>query len=192
MKKVPFTKTKQYKKGLIGEKIVKDYLTDKGWVVYAPHKSKNSSWEFFDIMAIQQDNRVDKPKMFIGDAKTKSRLNHYNAQGIDLHHFKKYIKLSEQMKVPFKLFFTDEYARTLSVIELTREMVLPENKVKSADGREYPLVKSFNNDKDTMILFAMEQIKILTLIDGKLSEKLKSLNERGEYNITDFSNINKK
>jgi len=182
-----FNKTTEFKKGLIGEKIVKSYLNNKDYVVYEVFQDKkNSKWEFFDIMAIKRDNRSNNPKTFIADVKTKPRMNLYNATGLDLRHFKKYIKMSESMNIPFKLFFVDEERKLLSFININRDMVLPENKIKSADGRTYPLVTDFNGSYDKMILFAVEQLTFVKRLTEKEVKDIKKYNTGAVYDLKQF------
>jgi len=181
-----FNQTNVYKKGVYAEKIIKKILNQKGYVVYEPfQEKKDSKWEFFDIMAIERTTKEEK-KIFIGDVKAKARMNNYNATGIDWKHYIKYVKMSEKLGMPFKLFFVDEHTKRISVLELTRDLVLPENQVKSADGRTYPLVTDFNGKYTKVILFAVEQLKIIDYLSNKDADYLTSLNERGGYDLKKF------
>ena len=101
------------KKGEIGEKIVREYLEGKGWIVYCPF-TKNKA-HYFDILATK-----NKQDVIALDVKTKARLNKWNAQGIDLRHYNEYINFVEKTKVKFFIFFVDDKIGDVHFAELIK------------------------------------------------------------------------
>jgi Holliday junction resolvase-like predicted endonuclease len=89
------------KKGEIGENIVCKYLENRGWIVYKPF-TKNKP-HYFDILAT-----LHKEKAIAVDVKTKARLNKWNAQGINIRHYKQYLRFIEKTNIPFYLIFVDD------------------------------------------------------------------------------------
>lgn len=89
------------KKGEIGEKIIREYLENKGWIVYQPI-TKNKP-HYFDMLCT-----YDKEKVIAIDVKTKARLNKWNAQGIDIRHYNQYMNFINTTNVNFYLFFIDD------------------------------------------------------------------------------------
>ena len=77
MKQINFKKALE--KGAMGEKIIKDFLEEKGWIVYQPFAGKAHA---FDMLAIK-----DKKKAIALDIKAKSRLDFIEATGINTKHF---------------------------------------------------------------------------------------------------------
>ncbi len=94
-----FEDTPQYKKGKIGEEIVKNMLKQKGWITYAPEGGPH----YFDILATK-----DKSSVIAIDVKTKARFNKWAAQGIDTRHYEQYMNFVKNTSVPFFLIFVDD------------------------------------------------------------------------------------
>jgi hypothetical protein len=90
----------QYKKGDIGEQIVRSYLEGKGWIVYEP---VTDGPHYFDKLATKNKDRV-----IALDVKTKARLNYWSAQGINIKHYNEYINFTKTTSIPFFLFFVDD------------------------------------------------------------------------------------
>ena len=93
--------TKQYRKGMIGQEIVKSILQQKGYVVY---ETKTKAPHAFDFMAIK-----DKREVLIAEVKTKARLNNWNATGIDIKHFDDYMFFYKEYGIDVILYFVDEH-----------------------------------------------------------------------------------
>ena len=91
---------KEVKKGDLGEKIVRNYLENKGYIVYQP---KTKGAHYFDMLCTK-----NKQEVMALDVKTKARLNHYEATGIDLSHYTDYKRLINTTKIPFYIYFVDE------------------------------------------------------------------------------------
>ena len=101
------------KKGALGEQIVKDYLEEKGWVVYCPFTKDKA--HYFDMLAT-----YTKEKVVAFDIKTKARLNKWNAQGIDKKHYDQYMMFIEKTNVPFWLIFIDDKNGNVHALELEK------------------------------------------------------------------------
>ena len=187
-----YTDTTKFKKGKLAEDIVKNLLNRNKYLIYDPFIGEDKSkWEFFDFMAMKHDARTESHKPFIADVKSKARMNYFNAVGIDLRHYKKYANMAKELKMPFKLFVVDEFFGKIYGINITKEMILPENlKTDSKDGYQYPMIKDFKSPDglDKMILFSYEHaIEIATLSKQHIKE-LRKLNNRPQYNLKDFDN----
>lgn len=96
-----FENTKQFKKGKLGEEIVRNYLELKGFICYTP-VTRNKA-HCFDMLIIK--NKLETIAL---DVKTKSRLNKYNATGVDYKSYLEYKKWSNYTNLPFYLFFVDD------------------------------------------------------------------------------------
>lgn len=113
-----FKDTNQYKKGDIGEKIVRNYLQKAGWFVYSllddpdrPHP--------IDTVAMKTDT------LMLMDVKTYPRRQNHSDTGIDQHHRLRYIDLSRRHNLKVFLAFCDEieqriYGHWLHVLERHR------------------------------------------------------------------------
>ena len=89
------------KKGELGEKIIRDFLQNKGWIVYFPFTKDKA--HFFDMLCT-----FNKDKVIAIDVKTKARLNKWNAQGIDKLHYQQYLSFVKKSNVNFYLIFIDD------------------------------------------------------------------------------------
>lgn len=85
----------------MGERIIREYLEGRGWVVYFPF-TKNRA-HYFDMLATK-----NKEKVIAIDVKTKARLNKWAAQGIDIRHYNEYMKMANSTGVPFFIVFIDD------------------------------------------------------------------------------------
>jgi Holliday junction resolvase len=108
-----FSQLKTTQKGELGESIIREYLEAKGWIVYNPVTENKA--HYFDILATK-----NKQKVLAIDVKTKARLNNWNAQGIDLKHFKQYLKFTNDTNIPFWLFFVDDKTGDVHCSDITK------------------------------------------------------------------------
>lgn len=107
-----FEDTPQYKKGKIGEDLIKKMLHEKGWMTYSPDVS---GAHYFDILATK-----NKESVIAIDVKTKARFNKWPAQGIDLRHYEEYMKFTQTTGVPFFLIFVDDKCGDIHSAELSK------------------------------------------------------------------------
>lgn len=101
------------KKGEIGERIIREYLENKGWIVYIPFTKHKA--HYFDILATK-----NKEKAIAIDVKTKARLNKWDAQGIDTRHYNQYMSFLKNHNVPFYICFIDDKSGDVHVAELDK------------------------------------------------------------------------
>jgi hypothetical protein len=101
------------KKGDIGEKIIQEYLENKGWIVYRPF-TKNKA-HYFDILCT-----FEKEKVLAIDVKTKARFNKWEAQGINVKSYNEYINFIKTTNVPFFLFFIDDKNGDVHIADVTK------------------------------------------------------------------------
>lgn len=99
-------------KGEIGEQIIREYLENKGWIVYFPF-TKGS--HYFDMLCT-----LNKEKVIAIDVKTKARLNKYAAQGINKNHYLQYMNFVNTSKVPFYLIFVDDKTGDVHCAEISK------------------------------------------------------------------------
>ena len=90
----------QVKKGNIGENIIINFLEEKGFIIYKPI-TKAAHW--IDIIATKS-----KEEIYAIDVKTKGRFNKWNAQGIDVKHYKDYKRFQKKCNINVYLFFVDD------------------------------------------------------------------------------------
>lgn len=89
------------KKGELGEQIIREYLEDKGWIVYFPFTKDRP--HYFDLLATK-----DKEKVFAMDVKTKARFNNFPKQGINIKSYNEYMNFANKANIPFYIVFVDD------------------------------------------------------------------------------------
>lgn len=102
------------KKGNIGEGIIRQFLEEKGYIVYEPVTRGPHG---FDKLAVR-----NKKDVLIAECKTKAKRTYYDDTGIDLRHYKEYKYVYEKHQIDVFLFFVDEhlaevYGHFLRVLE---------------------------------------------------------------------------
>jgi hypothetical protein len=145
-----FQNSNRNQKGEIGEKIIRQRLEAKGYVVYRP---VTEAAHAFDMMAIK-----DKTKAIALDVKTKSARRAFPDTGVDFNHFELYKAFAERHLIDFWIVFVDDlnkriYGNTLAELELPapiehngRILHYPRNEA-AKDGkliRYWPLVRMLN------------------------------------------------
>jgi len=94
------------KKGNIGEKIVRGYLENKGYVIYKPITSGGHP---FDNLCASRD----KKKIFIVEVKTKEARKYYPDTGIDIKSYNEYKYIQDKYNLKVFLFFVDATNRKI-------------------------------------------------------------------------------
>lgn len=153
-------------KGKVGEDIVINLLNEKGWVVYKHSTDELSHW--LDMIAIK-----NKTNVIAIDIKTKPRLNHLEATGIDNNYVEEYKKFSKEHNMPFILIFVDELLGTIygNTLEKLEEPKLVGNK-------EYPDLMPTQYGKIIKLwhLSSMKHFAKLSEADVKLLKELSTRN----------------
>lgn len=155
-------------KGDVGEKIIDNFLKDKGIIPYRPIPECVHP---FDRLCSNKDGSI----VFIADIKTKARRKYYPDTGIDLCHFNKYQAISEKYGVKVFIFFVDEgeqriYGNYLHVLNSKRIIVWDDKTL------EYP-IKSNN-----IIYFPIQLMRDICSLSKEKTEELKQLSTRSyEY-----------
>lgn len=155
------------KKGNIGEEIVNDYLTNKGWVVYEPITDKAHG---FDRLV-----SIDRKRLVIAEIKTKARRNRFPDTGIDFKHYIEYKQISERHNLPVHLFFVDEmlgqiYGEALTVLEK------PDCHEHKGEYLSYPMVKQHKDSK--IIYFYQPKMKVIHTLTEEQILLIKQHNTR--------------
>jgi len=115
----------EVQKANVGEKIIREYLENKGWVVYEPITEGKHG---FDKLAV-----LNKKTVMIAEVKTKARMNKYPATGFDMRHLEEYKYISEKHRMPIFIFFVDEGIGKIYGNFL--DELMKDRKVK---GKKYP------------------------------------------------------
>jgi hypothetical protein len=95
-------------KGEYGERIVREYLESKGYVVYFPFTKDRA--HAFDMLAT-----LDKKRVIGLDVKAKARMNKWRKTGINESSYNEYLAFSKSANIPFYLVFVDEHPKEMSV-----------------------------------------------------------------------------
>jgi hypothetical protein len=156
-----FQDTKQFKKGEIGEAIVKNILHSKGWITYSPD---NNSPHYFDILATK-----NKQKVIAFEVKTKARFNKWPAQGIDERHYDEYINFVNTTNVPLYLIFIDDKTGDIHCADIKKL----KNPFKPIDG---------------IIAWMLEEMIHIGKIDNDTIDKLSQYDTRShDFNPIQFN-----
>lgn len=103
------------KKGECGERIFREFLEWRGWIVYQPLTKDKA--HAFDMLATK-----DKSQIIGIDIKTKARLNKYAAQGINIKSWNEYLSFRDKMNIPFYLVFIDDKTGDVHSFEIGSEI----------------------------------------------------------------------
>lgn len=150
MRQINFEKS--LKKGQIGERIIWEFLEDRGWIVYKPYTENKP--HYFDIIATR-----NKEKVIAIDVKTKARFNKWAAQGININHYEQYLHFVKTTNVPFYLVFIDDKIGDVHVADITK------------------LKNGFNPNKN-VIAWSLDQMHFLFKIDHETIENLSKYDQR--------------
>lgn len=91
---------KSVKKGNVGERIVNDWLKNRGFIIYQP--ITDCAHGFDRIIS------KNREQLIIAEIKTKAKRNSYPDTGINYKHYLEYKKISELHNLPVWIFFVDE------------------------------------------------------------------------------------
>jgi hypothetical protein len=156
----------EVKKGNLGEQIVREYLENKGWIIY---KSITPKAHAFDYLAVKE-----KKTIAICEVKTKARLNKYNATGFNLKHYNEYLHILNNYNIDIFIFFIDEhpkeeriYGNFLSVLKEKRIF----------DNIEYPNIDIVKD----IVLFPLSIMRDIRKLTEKECNELRILSTRN-YN----------
>lgn len=150
-------------KGNIGERLVREYLERKGFIVYEP---QTAGAHGFDKLAI-----LNKRQAIIAECKSKARRNKYADTGINIKHLEEYEYISKKHNLPVFIFFVDElvgkiYGNTL------KELLVP----CVVDGKHYP------SRENGIIYFPLINTKPVCDISAEDTELMKANSTRNyEY-----------
>jgi hypothetical protein len=140
------------KKGELGENIIREFLQEKGWVVYFPFTKDKA--HFFDMLCT-----FNKDKVIAIDVKTKARLNKWNAQGINKNHYEQYLSFVKKSNVNFYLIFIDD-------------------KNGNVHGADIQSLKNPIYPNEKIIAWSLEQMKLLFKITQEQINELTKLDQR--------------
>lgn len=95
-----FNETRHFRKGMIGEAIVRQRLEASGWQVT---QFTYNSPHIFDMFC----HKMNTGQSMAVEVKTKSRMKYYDETGISHRHFERYLKWIENHDMPFWIMFVD-------------------------------------------------------------------------------------
>jgi len=153
---------REVKKGKTGERIIKSFLENKGYIIYMPDTEGPHA---FDFLAIK-----DKEKAIIAECKTYPKRRFYNDTGINIKNYYEYKIISENHKMPVFLFFIDDlkneiYGNWLS--ELEKEY---------CDGKiKYPLKE--NGKTGMKIYFSLNSMHHIAFLKENEIKEIKQFNK---------------
>lgn len=152
------------KKGNIGEKIVTEFLEEKGWIVYAP---VTNGAHGFDRFAMK-----NKEEIVYIESKAKARRTYYEDTGINIKHFEDYKRLSEKYDMNIFIFFIDEYMQKIY------GNFLPQLTEKCHVGRKiYPSIER------GIVYFPLKNMREIADLDEEEASELRSKSTRN-YDYT--------
>ena len=147
-------------KGVLAEAIVRDFLQDKGFIVYEP---VNEGAHGFDKLAVK-----DKRQFIIAECKAKAKRSKYDDTGFNIRHYLEYKFVEEKHGIPVFVFFIDEH-----LAEIYGNFLSRLDKETLHGGEIYP--KRYNG----IIYFPMCNMKrYIHRLSEKDSEALKSHSRR--------------
>jgi hypothetical protein len=152
----------------IAEKLVKEILEKKHWVVYEP---KTDGAHAFDMLAIK-----DKRTCVAIDVKAKARMTYLPATGINEDHFQVYQEFSKKHNMAFWLIFVDENTNEIygnRITELEKQRVF--------EGRYYPMHIRTRFGKQVRLWPLSAMIRIATLNDSEANELINMSQRNYEY-----------
>jgi len=157
---------RQVKKGNLGERIVKGYLENKGWIVYG---TETSGKHPFDKLCVK-----DKKSIIVAEIKTKARMNNYPATGFNEEHYLEYQYIYKKYKIEIFIFFVDEKMKQIYGNKLSE---LEQKYTDSKSKEVYPL-KIRMYDGKYVILFPLKKMKKIKNLSNEEVEELKLLSTR--------------
>lgn len=138
---------KEVKKGNIGEQIIREYLENKGYIVYEPVTEK----------AHHFDKVISKNKKFlaIAEIKTYERLLFLEETGINTKNYNEYLDIKN---IDVFVFFVDYITKSIygnKLSELNKEVVIK--------NKKFPYIMNCKTGSKTMFhLSIMKEISKLT------------------------------
>lgn len=116
-----FNDSRHYRKGMIGEAIVRRRLEASGWQVT---QFTYNSPHIFDMFC----HNMKTGKSMAVEVKTKSRMKYYDETGISYRHFERYLKWIETHDMPFWIMFVDHWAGSVFAGDFRSLALKPMNK----------------------------------------------------------------
>lgn len=156
-------------KGYIGERIVRDYLRELGYIIY---KVDGEYGHPFDLLAVD----MKRGTMTIVEVKTVPRRNRYADTGLALHVYEKYRGWEKKLGMDVFLIYVDEmlelvYGGKLDTI--TKKFYDKESK------KVYPMIFNDYRGFESKIYFPLKLFKVLGKVEKEDAEKLRELSQRG-------------
>ena len=116
-----FNQSRHFRKGMIGEAIVRGRLESNGWQVT---QFTYDSPHIFDMFC----HKMSSGQSMAVEVKTKSRMKYYDETGISYAHFKRYLKWIENHDMPFWIMFVDHSVGSVFAGDFRKLSLKPMNK----------------------------------------------------------------
>jgi len=141
-------------KGDYGERIIYEFLKNKGWIAY---KAVTEGGHCFDFLATK-----DRKELRIVEVKTKARRNLYPDTGFEIRHYEEYKRIMEKHNLAVFIAFADEGEGRIYGNFLTE---LEKPKILTANGKQivYPYMYH-KNGADGTIYFPLENMVTIAAI----------------------------
>lgn len=169
-----FNELSTTKKGSLGDAICRAHLESLGYVVYEP--VTNGAHPFDKLCATK-----DKKTLVIVEVKTKPSRYWYPDTGINISHFKDYMRVQMKYQITVCIFFVDEikleiYGGKLNDMNAARL-------VEFTDRKGRTKTKNYPAREGNIIFFAIESMKKICDITKEQAEEIKSYSTRSSaYN----------
>ena len=162
-----FSHFKSTKKGTIGEFLVIDIIKKMfpQYDILTHHIKNKAHWVDFVIM-----NKEKNDVKYI-EVKTKARFNKYPITGIDLRHYKEYIKLYEKGNDVI-IIFVDDKIGDIHFLPVSKAIELEnQDKIKRFSFKQ-------KNKKTETICWYLSDMKFISKITEKYINNLTRYDER--------------
>ena len=153
----------QVKKGDFGEKVVRESLESKGYVIY---KAITSGAHAFDFLAVK-----NKKIFLIAEVKSKARFNKYECTGFDVRSLNEYIFIMEQQKIDVVLFFVDEHPKEERIYCQKLSILMEEKKVNFIKYPNFDIAKG-------KVLFSLSDMVTVRKLKKEEIDMLKKYSSR--------------
>ena len=151
----------EVKKGCIGENYAKQFLEEKGFILYAPVTNGAHKIDYFAHSG--NDKRV-----IAIDAKAKKRMAKYCETGINTSQLIHYKEIMEKHKIPVFLYFVDDFEECIygQWLQLLGEGI----------------------ERKNVTVWDLSKMVLIRTLNKKEVDELKKYSKKDSY---DYSNVKK-
>jgi Holliday junction resolvase len=156
------------KKGSYGEELVKNFLEQKGFVVYAPLTDAPHSFDFLCMSG-------DKKDFFAVEVKSFARRLKYKDVGIDQRHYEAYLHFKKKSGFKVFIMFVCHIQKAVFMASLDK---LQQEYIDKKNRKTYPCFEN-NKGNRKRVYFHFDTMS-----------KVATLTEQQARKLAELSNIN--